>query len=191
MTTPIDEAKNELRKQVHSRRQHLQTGATDTRASAVAIHGMELVKKFCEPGSTIAAFTSFGSEPPTDLLIATLADFGYKVLLPNSNADKSIDWYRYDGEWGVDELGIAAPLNKEPGDLGSCALIFIPAIAASNDGRRLGRGAGYYDRALSQIPTNKNGGPMRVAVIDFAGLLPDGEIPMDEFDQYVDAVLVG
>lgn len=191
MTTPIDEAKNELRKQVHARRQLLQTGATDTRASAVAIHGIEMVKKFCSPGSTIAAFNSFGSEPPTDLLIATLAEFGYKVLLPNSNADKTIDWYRYDGEWGVDELGIASPLNKEPGDLGSCSLIFIPAIAASNDGRRLGRGAGYYDRALAQTKSNKEGGPLRVAVIDFAGLLPDGEIPMDNFDQYVDAVLVG
>jgi 5-formyltetrahydrofolate cyclo-ligase len=191
VTTPIEDAKNEIRKVVQSRRNSLQTGATDTRASAVAIHGMEMVKKFCSPGDLIGAFNSFGFEPPTDLLLSTLNDFGYKVLLPNSHEDKSISWYRYDGEWGVDELGIAAPLNKDIGNLRECALIFIPALAASNDGRRLGRGAGYYDRALATIPLHKDGGPLRVAVIDMAGLLPDGQIPMADFDQYVDAVLVG
>lgn len=191
MTTPIEDAKNEIRKVVQARRNSLQTGATDTRASAVAIHGMEMVKKFCKPGDVVGAFTSFGFEPPTDLLISTLSDFGYKVLLPNSHEDKTMTWYRYDGEWGVDELGIAAPLNKEVGELQDCALIFIPALAASNDGRRLGRGAGYYDRALAEIPQHKAGGPLRVAVIDMAGILPNGEIPMADFDQYVDAVLVG
>ena len=191
MTTPIDDAKNEIRKVVQARRKSLQTGATDTRASAVAIHGMEMVRKFCKPGDLIGAFTSFGFEPPTDLLISTLNEFGYKVLLPNSHQDKSISWYRFDGLWGVDELGIAAPLNKEAARLDDCSLIFIPALAASNDGRRLGRGAGYYDRALADIPQHKDGGPLRVAVIDMAGILPNGEIPMDDFDQYVDAVLVG
>ncbi len=191
MTTPIDDAKNEIRKVVQARRKSLQTGATDTRASAVAIHGMEMVRKFCKPGDLIGAFTSFGFEPPTDLLISTLNEFGYKVLLPNSHQDKSISWYRFDGQWGVDELGIAAPLNKEAARLDDCSLIFIPALAASNDGRRLGRGAGYYDRALAEIPQHKDGGPLRVAVIDIAGILPNGEIPMDDFDQYVDAVLVG
>jgi len=191
VTTPIDDAKNEIRKVVQARRKSLQTGATDTRASAVAIHGMEMVRKFCKPGDLIGAFTSFGFEPPTDLLISTLNEFGYKVLLPNSHQDKSISWYRFDGQWGVDELGIAAPLNKEAARLDDCSLIFIPALAASNDGRRLGRGAGYYDRALADIPQHKDGGPLRVAVIDMAGILPNGEIPMDDFDQYVDAVLVG
>jgi len=191
VTTPIDNAKNEIRKVVQARRKSLQTGATDTRASAVAIHGMEMVRKFCKPGDLIGAFTSFGFEPPTDLLISTLNEFGYKVLLPNSHQDKSISWYRFDGQWGVDELGIAAPLNKEAARLDDCSLIFIPALAASNDGRRLGRGAGYYDRALADIPQHKDGGPLRVAVIDMAGILPNGEIPMDDFDQYVDAVLVG
>jgi 5-formyltetrahydrofolate cyclo-ligase len=191
VTTPIDDAKNEIRKVVQARRNSLQTGATDTRASAVAIHGMELVRKFCQPGDFIGAFASLGFEPPTDLLISTLSEYGYKVLLPNSHEDKTITWYRYDGEWGVDELGIAAPLNQEVGSLNDCALLFIPALAASNDGSRLGRGAGYYDRALSQVPAHKDGGPLRVAVIDMAGLLPDGQIPMADFDQYVDAVLVG
>ena len=142
-------------------------------------------------GDLIGAFASFGFEPPTDLLISTLSEYGYKVLLPNSHEDKSISWHRYDGEWGVDELGIPSPLNQTPSSLGDCALIFIPALAASNDGRRLGRGAGYYDRALAQIPLYKDGGPVRVAVIDMAGILPDGQIPMADFDQYVDAVLVG
>ena len=196
MTTPSDDLtqrKKELRALVSTRRSQLRAGANDVRASAVAVNGVELVRHRIGKTGTVALFSSFGNEPPTDLLISGLVDLGYRVMLPRVVDETSMTWHYYDGEWTIDSLGIPTPSDSESNaaDIHEAHIMFIPAIAASQDGRRLGRGGGYYDRLLATLPSHTNGGPFRVAVIDMAGLLPDGEIPMGEHDAFVDAVLVG
>ncbi len=180
---------------VAQRRLSLRTGATDVRASSVGINGVQIVRNNCEPGSTVAAFASFGSEPPTDILVSGLAELGYRVILPRVINDTEMTWHHYDGTWTTDTLGIATPgiesAASEAADIRSAKIIFIPAVAASSDGRRLGRGGGYYDRLLETLPTHADGGPFRIAVIDVAGLLPEGVIPMEPHDAWVDSVLVG
>lgn len=131
-----------------------------------------------------------GYEPPTDILISTLDDMGYGILLPRVLDDHHLGWYRYDGQWSADTFGISAP-HQTSADLQSARMIFIPSCAASNDGRRLGRGKGFYDRALAHIPEFDNGGPYRIAVTDIAGLIEPGLIPIEAHDQSVNAVLVG
>lgn len=193
MTTPnesIHQQKVQLRKEIQVARNTLRAGSSDTRASAFALNAMQFVKSYANQGDVIALFVSMDYEPPTDLLLSTLDELGYGILLPRVIDDVTLEWFRYDGEWSLDVLGIAAPaLDKA--ELSSARIIFIPAFAASNDGRRLGRGRGYYDRALESIPSFENGGPFKIAVTDIAGLVEPGLIPMDLFDQYVDAVLVG
>lgn len=198
MTTPTDDAsssKAATRALVAQRRLSLRTGATDVRASSVAINGVELIRQRCPRGSTIAAFSSFGAEPPTDILISGLVDLGYRVILPRVISPTEMTWHHYDGTWTTDTLGIATPGSAdtpaEVADINKAAAIFIPAVAASQDGRRLGRGGGYYDRMLETLPTHAEGGPIRIAVIDVAGLLPEGVIPMESHDAWVDSVLVG
>jgi 5-formyltetrahydrofolate cyclo-ligase len=198
VTTPIDDyasRKKDLRTRVAQRRSQLRAGSTDVRASAVALNGAEMIRHNLAPHSTVALFSSFGNEPPTDLLITTLVDLGFRVILPRVINDTEMTWHHYDGQWTVDTLGIPSPGNNEApsdlADISSADAMFIPAVAASQDGRRLGRGGGYYDRLLAEIPTHAEGGPLRIAVIDMAGLLADGEIPMGPHDAYVDAVLVG
>lgn len=171
-------------------RSTLRAGSTDTRASAFALNAMQFVKSFTQPGDVIALFVSLGYEPPTDLLISTLDELGYGILLPRVLDDTSLGWYRYDGQWSVDQLGISAP-HQTSAELNSARMIFIPACAASNDGRRLGRGKGFYDRALAEIAAFDEGGPYRIAVTDIAGLLEPGIIPVESHDQFVNAVLVG
>lgn len=184
--------KSELRAEVAERRKRLTAGANDVRASAVAVNGLELLRAQAPDTRTVAAFMSFGHEPPTDLLVSSLADRGFTVLLPKVVSDTELEWLPYDGMWQADLLGINAPAGQlQPQSLADCGAIFIPATAASADGRRLGRGAGYYDRALAALPTHAQGGPLRIAVIDLAGALPDGVIPMAEHDAWMDAVLVG
>lgn len=193
MTTPneeIHQQKVALRKQIQVARNTLRAGSTDTRASAFALNAMQFVKSYTKPGDVIAVFVSMGYEPPTDLLISTLDDLGYGILLPRVLDDDQLSWYRYDGQWSVDELGISAP-HQTSADLQSARMIFIPACAASNDGRRLGRGRGFYDRALATVSGFDQGGPYRIAVTDIAGLIEPGLIPIDAHDQTVNAVLVG
>lgn len=193
MTTPneeIHQQKVELRQRIQVARNTLRAGSSDTRASAFALNAMQFVKSYSEPGDVIALFVSLGYEPPTDLLISTLDELGYGILLPRVLDDVNLGWYRYDGQWLVDELGISAP-HESSADLKSARIIFIPACAASNDGRRLGRGKGYYDRALASVQEFHEGGPFRIAVTDISGLVEPGLIPVDAHDQLVNAVLVG
>ena len=198
MTTPTNDSSQDkaaTRALVAQRRLSLRVGATDVRASSVGINGIELVRGQCPLGSTIAVFASFGAEPPTDILISGLVGVGYRVILPRVINETQMTWHHYDGTWTTDTLGIATPGNdsspSESADISTAAAIFIPSVAASIDGRRLGRGGGYYDRLLEHLPQHSAGGPLRIAVIDVAGLLPEGVIPMDAHDGWVDSVLVG
>ena len=55
------------------------------------------------------------------------------------------------------------------------------------DGTRLGRGAGYYDRALAAVPGAIKGGPLRIAVAFDDEV--DDSVPHDAWDQPVDVIV--
>jgi 5-formyltetrahydrofolate cyclo-ligase len=74
-------------------------------------------------------------------------------------------------------------------------VLLVPALAVDRAGRRLGRGGGYYDRALARLADDPIDGtavdpPDRVAVV---ALLHDGEIldaiPTDPWDRPVTAAV--
>lgn len=101
--------------------------------------------------SRLAAYLSIGSEPPTRRLVDNLAAAGVEVLLPVIDGDR-LDWAGYAGPaalarraFGLDEP--TTPLVE--GALATCAVVLVPALAVSRGGARLGRGGGYYDRALA------------------------------------------
>ncbi|MCO7204816.1 5-formyltetrahydrofolate cyclo-ligase, partial [Microbacterium sp. CnD16-F] len=57
--------------------------------------------------------------------------------------------------------------------------------AVDHAGRRLGRGAGYYDRALAGLPQRRR--PLLVAVVHAEELL--AEVPHEPHDLPVDVVV--
>jgi 5-formyltetrahydrofolate cyclo-ligase len=94
-----------------------------------------------------------------------------------------LDWARYDGQDGLaaGALGTRAPSAPPlgPGGLATVEAVLVPALAVDHDGVRLGRGGGYYDRALASVP----------AGVPLAALLHDGELvrrlPADPWDRNV------
>lgn len=121
--------------------------------------------------SRVAAYVSFGTEPPTDALVAAVEAAGADVLLPVLLPDRDLDWSL--GPGGV-LLGVDA--------VATCDLVVVPALAVDRQGVRLGRGGGSYDRALARVPA----GVLTVA------LLHDGELvdalPCEPHDVPVAAV---
>lgn len=98
--------------------------------------------------------------------------------------------------WGLWEAGSAlatpGPPPAQPAGeaLGSQALagadlILIPALAASEDGTRLGQGGGWYDRTL---PHRAPSTPI-VAVVFDDEVLADGQIPREPHDVPIDAII--
>lgn len=64
-------------------------------------------------------------------------------------------------------------------------LIVIPALAASEDGARLGQGGGWYDRAL----LHRSPGVAVVSVVFDDEVLESGVIPTEAHDVPIDAII--
>jgi 5-formyltetrahydrofolate cyclo-ligase len=135
---------------------------------------------------TIAAYYSVGAEPDTRGLIFALWKRGSYVILPVLLPGGDLDWASYEGP---DSLvpgphGLLQPAEPVRGaeTIARAEVVLVPALAVDVAGNRLGRGGGFYDRALARV------GP-RVPVI---ALLYDSEllpsVPALPHDQRVRAV---
>lgn len=151
----IEAAKALLRKAVILRR--------DLRAASVRkaddAARFDLVRRRLgsRPPRVVAAYLSSGSEPGTLQLIAWLAAQGVRVLLPVMTTPtralrQQAAWAPYAGPDAlrVGVLSILEPTTpaSEGPALADADLVICPALAANPSGDRLGRGGGWYDRAL-------------------------------------------
>lgn len=103
----------------------------------------------------IAIYLSMPSEPGTRPLIETLTTLGAELIAPVTGPDHSLDWARITpgGTTATASIGMDEPTGPRlgPTALETCDLVLLPALAVDHAGHRLGRGAGYYDRALRGV----------------------------------------
>lgn len=137
----------------------------------------------------VAAYASVGGEPPTYVLRRELRKAGYEVLLPYANSTGELQWLRDDGsDLEPGPLGIPVPSGEFlKHGLSRAQLVLVPALGITRAGIRLGRGAGYYDRALAGVERFDDGGPLRVALVYEDEVFE--AIPNEEHDQEVDAIV--
>ena len=136
----------------------------------------------------IAVFIPLPGEPdiwtPSQQLMATQAARIYAPrMMPGNQLDLvmiSNTTALLRGPFGV----IEPPFESNAlADLTTLDAIFIPGLAFSKDGGRLGFGGGWYDRLLARIPdkTIKIGVCWNELLID--------SVPMDAWDVHVDGIL--
>lgn len=137
-------------------------------------------------GENIACYASSGTEPRTNELRTKLTGLGKKVFLPIIKPDSQMIWGIDKPPYSQNKFGISEPQVGEF-DLHRASAIILPAMCADESGIRLGRGAGYFDRALAEVPSFQSGGPVRIALIfDEEFLL---SVPSDEHDELVDLLV--
>jgi 5-formyltetrahydrofolate cyclo-ligase len=117
-------------------------------------------------------------------LLDALRAAGVRVLLPVVTGER-LDWATYDGEGALAEgpLGLAEPSGHRLGSdaLAAADVVLVPALAVDRSGHRLGRGRGYYDRALAAVSV-----PV-IAVVFDDDVIDD--VPVEAHDRDVDGRL--
>lgn len=154
--------------------------ARQVRALASSIGGVTLP----------ALFVSTPLEPDLSLTLGAFDRALLPVLIDEAGAP-----YR-SPRWGLWEAGHALVTPSRPPaqpcgeamgaeSLTEADLIVIPALAASEDGARLGQGGGWYDRAL----LHRSPGVAVVSVVFDDEVLESGVIPTEAHDVPIDAII--
>jgi 5-formyltetrahydrofolate cyclo-ligase len=141
------------------------------------------LRQICEQKNAkrIACYLPFGGEPDTSVFNKWALDARLELLLPVANPDSTLHWVAFDGVTTTASIfGFAEP-HGQPVALEPVDLIIVPALAIDQRGNRLGKGKGYYDRALAQTSA-----PV-VAVVYEHELLE--VLPAEKHDRRVDYVV--
>ena len=184
METGTD-GKTTLRDELTQRRKALTPALIDTRG--LKVQSRFLATPYYSKARTVALYAPIRGEVPTrDILLAALAD-GKIACYPLSHVHGRVLSFRKisseadlePGRLGVREPGTAAetiPIERVD-------LFVVPGLGFSRDGKRLGRGGGYYDATLQAAPVRS-----RRVGLAFADQVVD-TIPTNEGDVDMDLVV--
>ena len=141
--------------------------------------------EFRRAGS-IGLYAALPDELETGSLFREAQSAGKRVALPRTRPGVRLEfaWCASFEELRRGRYGVPEP--PEGSGLASLAdldLLVVPGVAFDRAGGRLGRGAGYYDRALSVVSVRR---PFLVGFVSESSLVD--EVPMEDSDQRVDAV---
>ena len=126
------------------------------RAAGESIQEQVLSSPEYAASRSLFVYVSMPGEPPTDRIIRQALSDGKEVFVPKCVGREMLA-VRIDSP---DELRPGTMGIPEPEDCaktktaGELELILVPCVSASEDGRRLGHGGGYYDRFLARERRN-------------------------------------
>lgn len=135
---------------------------------------------------TLAAFSPDPTEPGAGRLPAAFTQLRARVLLPVLPADDGeLVWAVDTGRLAPGRFGLLEPVGPRlgPTAIGAAEVVVVPAVAIARTGVRLGRGGGYYDRALRHVRPGA-----RLVALVFDDELVD-ELPAEPHDRRVTAVV--
>lgn len=166
--TELNEKKQSIRKQLLSKRLDRQE------ISDFSISALELVESF---KGMVASYSHTDTEPSTAAINEHLAKAG-RLVLPAIEGT-SLVW-KIPDKLVPSKFGIMSPVGESV-PIVELDLIIAPALAISVNGTRLGKGGGYYDRALKDYRGE-------VIAVVFEEEVFDS-LPEAEHDRRVDGVL--
>ncbi len=125
----------------------------------------------------IALYHALPDEPDLSSLLAEYAQ-SKELFLPRVEGAEIMAFFPYDGEkeLSIGSYGIAEPSHKPQSAVApsSLDLIIVPGVAFTQEGVRMGRGKGYYDRFLPHTQAKLIGVTFRYRLLT--------EIPHEAWD---------
>lgn len=135
---------------------------------------------------TVFIFVSMPTETDTSELIKNALNTGKRLCVPKIVGEGIMNAVEItcttqlrSGKFGIyepDDTCLTVPKNE-------IDLVLLPCLAADENGRRLGRGGGYYDRFCEDYTGDK------IIVCPEMFLFKNGEIPTEKWDITADGVL--
>lgn len=181
---PLQRRKVELRRSAKRQRQ-----AAHARLGLSA--GTLLTKNFTAnidlaPGVVVSGYAPIRDEIDVFPLLAVLASAGHRCALPVVTGPKDPLIFR---EWqpGAPLTEAAFGVSIPPSTAAEVVpdVLLVPMLAFDSGCRRIGYGAGFYDRTLSGL---KAGGQVMAVGVAYADQQVDA-VPVDQFDQILDLVV--
>ncbi len=151
--------------------------------------GAELIRHFPASrfrGAVIGGFWPLPGEIDVRLLMQALRNAGFELSLPCTVRKGHPLVFRKwaDGdELRLRQYGLREPYQNQPQAYPT--LVFVPLLAFTKHGERLGYGGGYYDRTLAALKARQDVFACGVA---YAGQ-EAASLPTDEFDHQLDGML--
>ena len=147
------EDKAALRKQARERRNVFFSGLSAAERERAFARPPSPFKALIRPGMIVSGYFAMGSEADPSALLRWLDQAGCAIALPHvasvGSPMRFLRWRHGDLlETGV--YGLRQPDKDSP----VCApdLVLMPMLAFDPELNRLGQGAGFYDRALADLP---------------------------------------
>jgi len=178
-----DLSKSKLRCILRQRRQSLSPeaqGRARQRAAALAVTLPQWAK-----ARHVALYCAADGEIGTADIAERCHGDGIQVYLPVMGAARSLVFARWNPDdelirnsFGVFEPAPGAPLCP----VSKLDIIFLPLVGWDKVGRRLGMGAGYYDRVLAEVS-----GPLLIGLAHQVQEVD--EVPTDPWDISLDAII--
>jgi 5-formyltetrahydrofolate cyclo-ligase len=140
-----------LREQLAVKRKAMSADLIDARG--LKVQARFLATPYYQKARTVALYAPIRGEVPTrDILTAALAD-GKTVCYPLSHVHGRILAFRAitsESELEPGRLGVREPTSaSELVAVDRIDLFVVPGLGFTRDGKRLGRGGGYYDATLN------------------------------------------
>ncbi|MFG2194395.1 5-formyltetrahydrofolate cyclo-ligase [Streptomyces sp. NPDC048639] len=182
--------KAELRRDLLAVRGGLTVDDVSETGTVLARRALELPE--LAQARTVAAYVSVGREPGTRALLDALHARGTRVLLPVLLEDDDLDWGVHEGasRLAAARRGLLEPEGERlgPEAITTAEVVLLPGLAVDEQGMRLGRGGGSYDRVLARL--ERSGADPALVVLLYDGeLLGAGEVPAEAHDRPVHAAV--
>lgn len=171
-----------LRRTLAAQRKALDAASWSTRSAAV--QRRLLADPLFQNARAIALYRAVGNEVDTALLHEAALSAGKRVAYPDVVADGQPMRFveaKPHALWRMNPRGFEVPASESVLSLQELELFVLPGVGFDREGRRLGRGAGHYDRTLG-LPLQAPG-----VGLGFDFQLVEA-LPEDPWDVRLDAV---